>query len=215
MQSSTERVTQSKPPAEAVPREEWKGSCTSGVSGATDRLTVDARLESSLYWKLDWLTGEPPGDQRGTGNDASGASVQRIPAQLAASAFREGSTESKPLYSCQATELLDASTFVSSRNIGLWINDIRSGNASVRTAVGGAAVIMLTKLRHLSFRLPGLLQLRSRRLWPDLNPTGEKREIAPLGLLPGELVEIKSQAAIEATLDKDDPRGPRLIPVCS
>jgi hypothetical protein len=61
-------------------------------------------------------------------------------------------------------------------------------------------------------RLPRPLRLRSQRLWPELTPTGETRQPPLLDLQPGELVEMRPQMEIEATLDPDNARGPRFYP---
>jgi hypothetical protein len=56
---------------------------------------------------------------------------------LEVAARREGSSECKPVYMCQATELSDVTSFVSAHNPRTWINDVRSGNATARTALAG------------------------------------------------------------------------------
>lgn len=203
---------------------------TSGTSGTTRGMARTVHLEGLrcdgsghggcqarclLYWKEEWLEPVPPGE--------TPVSVRlepaEVPAVLANATLREGSTADEPLYSCQATELLGASHFVSPRKLGPWVDDVRSGNARLRTAVASAAVLVFNKWQRLSTRLPRPLRIQDGRSWPSYVPTGEKRTYPPLDLQPGELVEVKSKAEIEATLnEKGELRGLRfaaeMLPYC-
>jgi len=202
---------------------------TSGTSGTTRRLERSVHLRGArcdgsahggcqarclLYWKLDWLE-EMPNRQR----HDSQPDIFPGPTVLAEATHGEGHTEQHPVYSCQATELLKASQFVSARNARMWWLDVRSGNASIRTAVASLAVLMFNKWQRFSKRLPTWLRIRGGRMWPSLHPTGERRAYPELGLQPGELVEVKSLSEIEATLDGNGAvRGLRfsgeMIPYC-
>jgi hypothetical protein len=150
-----------------------------------------------VYWKEDWLERVPPG------HDATSAPVPAgdPPATLLAATAGEGSDADDPVWSCQATELLEASSFVSARDPGPWLADIASGNARPRDTVRSLAVLLFNKLQARSRRLPRWLRLHDGRSWPWFTPTGERRKREPLGLEPGDMVEIRSQAEIEATLD--------------
>jgi hypothetical protein len=200
---------------------------STGTSGTTRRMEhavhlTGARCDGSghggcqarclIFWKEDWLEKRPTAD---VGEDRAGPLTERavdVPPVLEEATRREGSTEAKPLYSCQATELVQATSFVSARNPRMWIDDLRSRNATVRTALAGMAVIALSKLRGATARLPAPLQMRSRRLWPEVTRSGEKRHYPPLDLQPGELAQVRSKEEIEAVLDSDDRRGPRFDP---
>ncbi len=202
---------------------------TTGTSGTTRRLERAVHLQGLrcdgsahggcearclLFWKDEWLekpsaSGASP--DRGDGPPAS-ADTMDVPPVLEAATRREGSTEDKPLYSCQATELVRATSFVSARDPRMWIADVRSGNASARRAAAGLGVLALGKLRNATARLPRPLRIRSERLWPTLAPTGEKRHYPPLDLQPGELVEVRSREELEAIIDPDHQRGPRFDP---
>jgi hypothetical protein len=159
-----------------------------------------------IFWKEDWLEKVAPTDTQA--RRTSPSPVSHVPNALEVATRREGSSEVKPAYVCQATELSDATSFVSAHTPQMWINDVRSGNATIRAALAGIAILALAKLRRATARLPRSLRVRSRRLWPELKPTGEMREYPPLNLQPGELVEVRSQQEIEATLDPDNRRGP-------
>jgi hypothetical protein len=123
------------------------------------------------------------------------------------------------VYACQATEMLRATSFVSPRRPGLWVKDVRSGNAGAGTALASFAVLAFNKWQGFSGRLPRALRIRGGRSWPWYSPTGARRRDPPLDLQPGELVEVRSQAEIEATLDdKGALRGLRfgaeMLPYC-
>jgi hypothetical protein len=206
---------------------------STGTSGTTRRLERAVHLRGVrcdgsghggcqalclIFWKEDWLEKLATGaatDTGETGHDRPGPQADPaidVPPVIEAASQREGSTEAKPLYSCQATELVRATTFVSARDPRMWIADVRSRNATVRAAIGGFAVLALGNLRKRTAGLPAPLRVRSRRIWPVLTPTGEKREYTPQNLRPGELVEVRPREEIEAILDLDDARGPRFDP---
>jgi len=206
---------------------------TSGGSGTTRRMERavhlrDLRCDGSahggcqarclLYWKLDWL--EPVSAE--SPQQVPRAQPQRpdaVPPVLAEAAHGDGHTEHTPIYSCQATELLQATSFVSVRDPELWWRDIRSRNATIGTALAGMAVLAFNKWQAMSKRLPPWLRIRGGRHWPSYRPSGERRSYPPLDLRPGELVEVKSLPEIEATLDERGAvRGLRfaseMIPFC-
>jgi GT2 family glycosyltransferase len=172
-----------------------------------------------LYWKEDWIDVLQPAEPGEAAVNPPPARVTDVPDVLASASRGEGHTDAEPVYSCQATELLNATHFVSPRDPRTWIKDVRSGNARARTAVASGAVIAFNKWQAASTRLPRALRIQDGRNWPSYVPTGEKRRHPPLDLRPGELVEVKSQAEIEATLDdKGELRrlrfGAEMLPYC-
>ena len=218
-----------------------------GMGGTTRRMAHAVHLEGVrcdgsghggcqarclIFWKEEWLEKPRPEDAEVARPKPSASEAARdVPPMLDVATRREGSTEKKPLYACQATELPRATSFVSAHNPKMWINDVRSRNASMRIALTGIAILALDKLRNATRRLPEPLRslalgklrnairrlprplrLRSRRLWPELTPTGETRQPPLLDLQPGELVEVRPQMEIEATLDPDNARGPHFHP---
>jgi hypothetical protein len=201
-----------------------------GTSGTTRRMERavhlrDVRCDGSghggcqalclIFWKEDWLEKVPTGDNGDIGDSRPVPPADPrvdVPPVIEAASKRQGSTEAKPLYSCQATELVGATSFVSARDPRMWIADLRSRNATLRTAFGGFALLALGSLRRKTAWLPGPLRVRSRRIWPVLTPTGEKRTYPPQNLQPGELVEVRPKEEIEAILDPNEARGPRFAP---
>jgi hypothetical protein len=208
-----------------------KTSGTSGTTRGMDRAVHLAGLRCDgaehggcqarclLYWKVDWLDVLPPAESGDVAVNPPPSPVTDIPEVLASATRGDGDTDEQPVYSCQATELLEATHFVSPRDPRTWINDVRSRNARARTAVASGAVLVFNKWQAASRRLPRVLRIQDGRTWPSYVPTGEKRRDPPLDLRPGELVEVKSQAEIEATLDdRGEVRGLRfaaeMLPYC-
>jgi len=207
---------------------------TSGSSGTTRKLERsvhlgDVRCDGSahggcqarclIFWKEDWLEAAPPQPEPAVPGDSPAVTMGEVPEFLEAATHDEGHTEDAPVYSCQATELLRATQFVSARDPRMWIKDVRSRNASLRTTVASFAVLMFNKWQTMSTRLPRWMRINGGRTWPSYSPTGERRSNPPLDLQPGELVEVKSLREIEATLDdKGALRGLRfgaeMIPYC-
>lgn len=202
---------------------------TSGTSGTTRGMTgtvhlTGARCDGSahggcqarclLYWKDAWLE---PAD--GPTVAASAPVSVDVPAVLQRATRGPGDTPDEPVYSCQATELLKASCFASPRDLGIWVRDVRSRNATTRVAALGVLMVAFNKFQAFSRRLPRALRVRGGRSWPWFAPSGERDRDQPLALQPGDLVEVKSQAEIEATLDdKGAVRGLRfsaeMLPYC-
>ena len=208
-----------------------KTSGTSGTTRGMDRAVHLAGLRCDgaahggcqagclLYWKVDWLDVLPSPEPGEVAVNPPTPRVADVPEILASATRGAGHTDEEPVYSCQATELLDATHFVSTRDPRAWIEDVRSRNARARTALASGAVLVFNKWQAASRRLPSMLRIRDGRNWPSFAPTGEKHRDPPLDLRPGELVEVKSQAEIEATLDdKDEVRGLRfgaeMLPYC-
>jgi hypothetical protein len=208
-----------------------KTSGTSGTTRGMDRTVHLAGLRCDgaahggcqarclLYWKVDWLDVLPSAEPGEVAVNPPTVRVTDVPEILASATRGDGCTDEEPVYSCQATELLDATHFVSTRDPRAWINDVRSRNAKARTAVASGAVLVFNKWQAASRRLPRPFRIQDGRTWPSYVPTGDKRRDAPLDLRPGELVEVKSQAEIEATLDdKGEVRGLRfageMLPYC-
>jgi hypothetical protein len=207
---------------------------TSGTSGTTRRMERAVHLEDArcdgaahggcqarcmLFWKDVWLEAAPGGAEEGQADVATPNHRAAVPPLLDAATHGEGHTDDEPVYSCQATELLRATRFVSARDLRIWAKDVRSGNASPWTAIRSFAVLLFNKWQSLSTRIPQFLRIHAGRSWPWFAPSGERRKYPPLNLEPGELVEVKSQQEIEATLnDKGDLRGLRfsaeMLPYC-
>lgn len=154
-----------------------------------------------FYWKEAWLEradalespAAPAGQPRVTVPD------------LYALATRPGDTEGEVLYTCQATELLRAAPeLLPLKNVGQYVDDVRYGNAGAFDVVRAFLVGLFNHLQAVSKRLlPRRLWFRDGLRWRFVKGSLTKTPTGTTDLQPGELVRIKSQADIEATLTKD------------
>lgn len=168
-----------------------------------------------IYWKEAWLkrVDEPARNPLSVAPAAVGGGAVATPETLAR-ATRAGRTESgDELYSCQATELLRAT----SNPIPYWeptqyIRDVRSGNARASSVLRGLLVGIFNKFQQANARLlPRFCLIKGCKKYPFVE--GKVRGETPKSLLnlqPGEIVEVKSEEEIFETLDdRDRNRGLR------
>ena len=105
-------------------------------------------------------------------------------------------------YSCQATEILSATTPLPFWSPRQYWDDVRSGNISLRTLLRGLPVIIFNKFQNFSRRaLPPRLRINGGRVYPEVTGKLEQTPDVRLGIEPGESVEIRSQPEILETLD--------------
>jgi hypothetical protein len=111
----------------------------------------------------------------------------------------EPGEDGKPRYRCQATELLRASRPLSPAAPRQYLEDVSSGNVGRLALLVGLLVAIFNKYQGVSRRLPSWLRIKGGRPYPFILGTGPT-DLPPLGLQPGELVEVKSKDEIIATL---------------
>lgn len=154
-----------------------------------------------LFFKEDWLERVPEGaDTAGTDlperpEDTSSALVEKI---------RNFADKGPDTYRCQATELLRASTKMT--GYGHYIEDIRTRNVPLTKFAHAMPFTLLNKYQRASERLPKFLRINGGRRFPRVRRQvrdGEFPPSAPLGLEPGDVVEVRSREEIEATLDEN------------
>lgn len=159
-----------------------------------------------LHWKEAWLrrvdaAAEAPSVQVGPPEGT------RLLPLLVAATRAESGPDGEVRYSCQATEMLRATPVcLPLRDLGQYVQDVRTGNAGVRAVLTAFLIGLFNRLQGLSTRLlPERFRFRGGTKWGFLRgqvrsgrtPTGE------LGLQPGEWVRIRSKAEILATLNAD------------
>jgi hypothetical protein len=158
-----------------------------------------------IYWKEAWLkrVGEPsapPAQNEAPGGEATVETLTK--------ATRAGVTEAgEELFSCQATELLRATT----APIPFWdprqyVHDVRSGNASASSVLRGLLVGVFNKFQQANARLlPRFCLVRDCKKYPFVEgKVSGKTPKSLLDLQPGEMVEVKSKEEIYETLDDGD-----------
>lgn len=156
-----------------------------------------------LYWREEWLErpdapGEPVSPPRVA--QPGGATEETLRA-----ASVHGADPTDPAYRCQATEVLNASTPLSSREFGQYVADVRTGNVTLRTVLVGLVIAVFNRYQWFSGRrLPSWLRIRSGRTYPFFHGTGAGERTPRLHLKPGELVEVRAKEEIMATLGPDN-----------
>ena len=156
------------------------------------------------------------------GDDSSGTvavshgSEDGMRRQLSAGASHVGS-DGTPVYRCQATRLYEATRPLAWWDLRQYWRDIRTGNRKPGFVFGALLLAALYNLRRLpvGYRASCWLYDRAHRLLrgqadPHLagaisrgQPTPDRR----LDLEMGEVVEIRSKAEIERTLDTGTATG--------
>jgi hypothetical protein len=183
---------------------------------------VDARCDGSahggcqteclLYWKEAWLRrvedeaepSRPSPTPESNGADPAPSSPILLPL-LVANTSKEPGPDGEERYACQATELLRAAPrCLPVRELGQYVEDVRSGNASPAQVVRAFLIAVFNGVQRYSVRfLPARMQFRGGRRWYFLAGTAVGRTpTTNLGLQPGELVRIKSKEEILPTLDR-------------
>ena len=166
--------------------------CDAGAHGGCQTACI-------FYWKEAWLTrvGQPPA--------AATAGEPRLSVDdLHALAARPG-PDGELRYTCQATELLRAAPDpLPFKDLGQYVRDVRVGNARVFDVVRAFLVGVFNRAQSVSTRiLPRPLWFRGGLRWRFVNGSLTKTPTGHSDLQPGELVRIRPQAEIEATLNKD------------
>ena len=159
-----------------------------------------------LYWKDAWLKRvDDPGPGEAAQPAKAGAATKEM---LYAEAERpDPAAGGERVYSCQATQLLRATT----RTLRWWepeqyVEDVRSGNAPVPNVLRGLLIGFFNKFQQVNARLlPRLCLIHGCKPYPFVLGTAQETDRGePLGLQPGDLVEVKSKEEIFATLDERD-----------
>jgi hypothetical protein len=158
----------------------------------------------SLYWKEQWLKRVEAGDPATPTPDAGERSLLPL---LVEKAQREPFEDGEPRWSCQATEMLRATPqLLPRKDLSQYREDVSSGNAGVLAVLRSFIVDLFNHYQDLSRRiLPRFLQFREGLHWRFLKGgvVSGRTPTEELGLVPGELVRIKSREEILPTLDSN------------
>jgi hypothetical protein len=156
-----------------------------------------------VYWKEAWLKRAAASGHDRVEQARETAAPLCTRAALTAATRRGSAASGDERFSCQATELLRAApTRVPPWDIGQYVLDVRSGNASLLATIRALAIGLFNEYQDLSRRfLPRRLRIRGGMRLPFLEGRLKKTPDGTLALLPGELVRIKSKQEIVSTLD--------------
>lgn len=172
-----------------------------------------------LFWREEWL-------ERMDGTEPAATTEARAPGAGITLAALQATTQTtneagEPVYRCQATEQLRASTHISGFDPRQYVADLRTRNVKLRTVVAGLAVLAFNRYQTLSRRLlPSWLRIQDGLTYPFYHGTGDGVRTPAVDLLPGDLVEIKSKEEIMATLGHDNNNNaglwfdPEMVPAC-
>ncbi len=148
-----------------------------------------------IFWKKAWLK---PVD--GPGPDAPAPAPENVDLRVIVDGVHApASDDGEVRHRCQATEILRATTPWPPFMLDQYVEDVTTGNVSaprvaaqVLTAAAGGVMARLTR--------PIVRRMSSQ----DAQPlTTLKPAASPLGLKPGDIVEVRSPAEIMPTLNKD------------
>jgi hypothetical protein len=180
-----------------------------------------------IYWKEAWLKRIEPSSQQGSVAEfaAPKGSYTREDLERATRATGQGENAGKVIYSCQATEVLRASTPLPWWDIRQYYRDICWGNAGISALVramflwGFKNALRIGGYRILLGTYNRIQKMRGGVPYPFLRGNLQKTPTEELNLQPGELVEIKSYGEILATLDgRNKNRGlyfdSEMVPFC-
>lgn len=169
------------------------------------------QAECLLFWKAAWLKPVSRERRAVAGMPAAYTETPATPAFLQDATRVGGSTDSVR-YSCQATQLCDASRLLPWWDVRQYVLDVTTGNRTLGQTV---RVLFLASLRAIARRMPfgyrafnsfteATHRMLTGRGAPRFNgqvPAGQQTPAATLGLQPGELVRIRTLAEIEQTLN--------------
>jgi hypothetical protein len=127
-----------------------------------------------------------------------------IPLLLTRAAQKQSSSDEEPVYSCQATEILRAApTCLPMKRVSQFIDDVRTGNATIPWTFRTVLVGLFNRLQDRSKRiLPKKMLFRGGLKWGFLKGAAVGRTpTLRTGLRPGELVKIRSKDEILATVN--------------
>lgn len=169
------------------------------------------QLGCRLYWKEEWLS-------RVDDSDTGGAESPRAVAQLKALSsagtrtVRDLDGEPTPTHRCQATEALVASEPLSKYDARQFVREVTSRNV-------GLPHLLSVIVRAVWSKALRVLRLRRMLQLPIGYQGAGTRNSTAIGLRPGDLVRVRSEEEIAATLNtRNRNRGlsfsPEMIPYC-
>ena len=134
-----------------------------------------------IFWKEIWL-------KRVDGSHTTG----QFPDAGSDSVTVHHHPQSETVFSCQSTELINATAHLSGLEIGQYLRDIASGNFRALEVIRFIYIYLYNKVAYRT----------GRPEFGKLLGASDKTQKISLHLQPGELVEIRSKEEILKTLDR-------------
>ncbi|RFU38214.1 hypothetical protein DZF91_28865 [Actinomadura logoneensis] len=160
----------------------------------------------SLYWKGAWLKRVGPGPAPEPVPAEQDEGMRKLLPLLEVNTRKDTDTDGEVLYSCQATELLRAAPErVGVKNVGQFVEDVRTGNNTVGESVRAFLIGGYNRYQDITrARLPKPLLINNGLRWALFEGALDGRTpVESLDLKPGELVRVKPRDEIIKTLNKD------------
>jgi hypothetical protein len=154
-----------------------------------------------FFFKDAWL--EPAGADDGAdrATQHGGDELGRLAAR---SVLLRGRDPATGTFSCQNTEILEATSPLSFWRSRQYWDDVLSRNITMRELLRRFPIMVFNKAQDLSRRfLPARLQIAGGRSYPRCVGTLADTPDVRLGIAPGERVRIRPQAEVLATLDTE------------
>jgi hypothetical protein len=153
-----------------------------------------------IFWKEAWLK------RPSASAEMPGPVPSSIIAKLQGTT-RHTNAEGETIYSCQATKVLEFSSYMPWWDPRQYVRDITSGNLDSGISTGSKSERVLEFMLSLiavirSFLISFFTEFR-RLKYPSTRGTLTSTPFEALNLQPGELVQVRSKEEIMATLDKD------------
>lgn len=165
-----------------------------------------------IYWKNAWL--RPVGQgTKGATHRMTSPGLRRTETDVLAGTREPAREADGPIYVCQATQVPAATRPLAWWDVRQYIEDYTSGNVGLARMMRGFLYRTVRNLIDLGVGVgPPVRWIydRVQRAWGGLPypgrdgkvPQGERTPSVSLGLQPGELIRVKSQAEILATCDQ-------------
>jgi hypothetical protein len=184
-----------------------------------------------IFWKEAWLkradSSVISAESLGRGKEAATGNGALITVDQLLTAGRSTGPEGETIYTCQATDVPQFTSYMSFWDPRQYIRDLRSGN--LKSGLEGDSrghrvlELILAVTRLLQASIIGFFnEVQARRQgsrYPFIEGTATKTPREVLDLQPGELVEVRGKEEIMATLDKEQKnRGlwfdSEMLPYC-
>ncbi|MBB3086911.1 hypothetical protein [Geodermatophilus sabuli] len=173
-----------------------------------------------IFWKEEWLK---PVDE-----SSDGAVVQATPPRQRGGASSEdllrathapAAEDGEERWSCQATEVVAATSKVHHWDLRHFAQDVRNGNLGWRTVLRHLLPYLFNTYQGHSRRLPSWLLVHGGAPFPWVHGKLDRTPKVTLDLQPGERVRVRTRKEIRATLDRRGyNRGlsfdPEMLPYC-
>jgi hypothetical protein len=172
----------------------------------------DCQAGCLLFWKEVWLrrcdeTSAAPAENPSTSTTEQGIDGLTAIQDLSA-ATQKVSQQGEILYSCQATEMRNYTSYMKWWDPRQYVRDVCSGNLSDgltdRSSTGHAIDLVLSILQAVRGFFLSIVRERFGVNYPAIVGRQERTPIETLNLQPGELVQVRSKEEIIETLDKNN-----------